>query len=138
MRQWAKDGNNPSRVGSGRYTPLLLSSSEEEMLVIALEESSRTGSPCGPEKIKLMVQSYLNIFGKKTVFKYNLPAEDLMIAFKKRWNHRLSYRKPELLTKARMHSLSVEALDQFFNMLADVYSQRDVYTLPVVAGRIKQ
>ena len=42
LRRWAKNGPNSSRVGSGRYTSVL-SSSEEEMLVIALEESSRRG-----------------------------------------------------------------------------------------------
>ena len=42
LRQWAKDGHNPSRVGSGKFTPVL-SSSEEEMFVIAVEESSRRG-----------------------------------------------------------------------------------------------
>ena len=53
------------------------------MLVIALEESSRRGWPCHPEEVKLMVQSYLNRLGKKTVFKDNLPGEDWMIAFNK-------------------------------------------------------
>ena len=43
----AKDAHNPSGVRSGKLTPVL--SSEEEMLVIALEESSRRGWPCGPE-----------------------------------------------------------------------------------------
>ena len=50
----------------------MLPSSEEGILVIALEESSRRGWLCGPEEIKLMVQSYLNRFGKKSVFKGNL------------------------------------------------------------------
>ena len=49
-----------------------------------------------------------------------------MIAFKKRWNHFLSYCKPELLTKARAHSLILETLDHFFDMLTDVYSQSDL------------
>ena len=60
------------------------------MLLIALEESSRRGWPCGPEEIKLMVQSYLNRLGKKTVFKNDLPGEDWMMASTKRWNHRLT------------------------------------------------
>ena len=98
MRQLAKDGHDPSPVASGKYTPVL-SSSEEEMLVIALEWSSKSGLPCGPEKIKLMVQSYLKRLGKKSVFKENLQEEDWMIPLKKRWNHCLSYCKPELLKK---------------------------------------
>lgn len=57
-----------------------------------------------------MVQSYHNRLGKEIVFKDNLPGEGWMIAFKKRWNHHLSYYKPELLTKTRAHSLSVEIL----------------------------
>ena len=85
--------------------------------------------PCGPEKIELIVQSYLKRLGKKLVFKDNLQEEDWIIPLKKRWNHRLSYCKPELLTKARAHSFSIEALDHFFDILADVYSQSD----PLVA-----
>ena len=94
------------------------------------------GGHGGPEEVKLMVQSYLNKLNKNTVFKDNLPGEDWMIAFKKRWNHHLSYHKPELLTKARAHSLSVETLDHFFDMLTDVYSQSDLLEAEDAAERI--
>ena len=55
---------------------------------------------------------------------------------KKRWNHRLSYCKPELLTKARAHSFSIKALDTFFDILADVYSQSDPLVAEDAAERI--
>ena len=70
-------------------TPVL-SSSEEEKLLTSLEESSRRRRSCDPGEIKLVVQSYLNRLGRKTVFKYNLPGEDWVIVFMKRWNDCLS------------------------------------------------
>ena len=93
------------------------------MIVIALEESARRGWPCGPEEVKLMAQSFLNKAGRKTQLKDNLPGEDWMISFTKKRSHRLSCRKPEVLTKARAASLSVPTLDKFFNLLLEVYSE---------------
>ena len=86
MRRWGKDEHNPSSVGSGKYKPVL-SYSEEEMLVNALEESFRRGWLCGPEEVNPVVQSYLYILGKKTVLKDNLPGEDWMMAFKKSFSY---------------------------------------------------
>lgn len=37
--------------------------------------------------------------------KDNLPGQDWMVNFKKKWNHRLCCRKPEVLAKARAASL---------------------------------
>lgn len=58
--------------------------SEEEMIVVALEEFARRGLPCVPEEAKLMVQSILNEIGRKTQLKGNLPGQDWMISFKRR------------------------------------------------------
>ena len=111
MRRWAKDEHNPSSVASGKYKPVL-SYSEEEMLVNALEESFRRGWLCGPEEVKPVVQSYLNKLGKKTVLKDNLPGEDWMMAFKK------SFSYP--------------------NIFADVYSQSYLLVAEMDAALIQQ
>ena len=63
-----KNAPNPSRVGGGRIRSAL-SESEEEMKVIALKGSARRGWPCGPDEVKLMVQSFLNKVGRKAQLK---------------------------------------------------------------------
>ena len=122
LKRWANNASNPSRVGSGCITSALRES-EEKMIVIALEESARRGWPCGPDEVKLMVQSFLNKAGRKTQLKENLLEEAWMTSFKKKWSHRLSCRKPEILTKARAASLSVQTLDKFFKLLLELYSE---------------
>ena len=57
VRLWANDAPNPSPVGSGRITSAL-TESEEEMIVIGLEESGRRGWPSGSEEVKLMVNVF--------------------------------------------------------------------------------
>ena len=43
------------------------------------------------------------------------------IGFKKRWSHRLSLKKPEVLTKKRSENLSKKNLDAFFEMVKMQY-----------------
>ena len=47
-----------------------------------------------------------------------------MIKFEKTWRYRFRIRKPEVLTKARAASLSVLTLDELFNLLLQVYSEK--------------
>ena len=100
LRRWANNAPNPSRVGTGFITSAL-SELEEEMIVIALEESARRGWPCGPDEVKLMVQSFLNKVGRKTQLKETFPGEDWMISFKKKWSHQLQLQKTRNIDKSK-------------------------------------
>ena len=58
-----------------------------------------------------MVTSYLDNCDKKEErFKNNLPGEDWLISFKRRWQDHVRLRKPEVLTKARAKCLNEETV----------------------------
>ena len=75
LRQWANIALNPLQVGSG-HNISALTELEEDTIILVLEQSARRGWPCGPEKVKLIWQSFLNKAGKKTHLEGNLHGED--------------------------------------------------------------
>ena len=123
LRRWVV--KPPKTIGSGSGSQVL-SPFEEELIVVGLETSGRLGWACGTKDVKYMVKTYLDNAQRKTRFTDNLPGKDWMIAFKKRWSHRLSVRKPEILTKARKNSLTQETLDQFFDLVQSAFTESGV------------
>ena len=119
LARWIERGA-PARFGKGRFL-VELNFEEEEMLVVALEKAGQMGWPVGFEEAKLMVKSYLDDLKRSTSFVDNMPGKDWCIGFKKRWSHRLSLKKPEVLTKKRSENLSKKNLDAFFEMVKMQY-----------------
>ena len=60
LTQWAK--NPPSHFDSGSKRSTL-SIQQEELIVVALEQCSKTGWPCGDDEGKQMVKSFLDSAG---------------------------------------------------------------------------
>lgn len=54
---------------------------EKELVIVALEKCSALAWPCATEEIKLMINTYLDSVGKKTVLKDNSPGKAWMISF---------------------------------------------------------
>ena len=75
-----------------------------------------------------MAKSYLdNCDRKEERFKNNLPGEDWLINFKRRWQDRVRQRKPEVLTKARAKCLNEETLTSFFNMYFNALNENGFF-----------
>ncbi|GAB1602582.1 hypothetical protein Ahia01_000537800, partial [Argonauta hians] len=104
---WRWANKNTSRIGSGRFVSAL-STEEEELIVVAIEQCSSMGLPIGFEDVKKMVQTYLDSSEKVTSLKNNIPSKDWLLSFKKRWQHRLVMTWPELLTRATPRNPSFE------------------------------
>ena len=132
LRRWISDP--PMQVGAGR--PPVLTAVEEELIVVAMEQCSSLAWPCGTDEIALMVKSYLDNLGKETPFKDNVPGEDWMISFKRRWQNRIRMRKPEVLTKARAENLNEVTLKSFFDMYQKVLSENGFFQSENAADRI--
>lgn len=101
-----------------------------------MEQCSSLAWPCGTEEISLIVKSYLDSIGKVTQFKNNIPGEDWMISFKRRWKDRIRMRKPEVLTKSRDENLNASSLKSFFDMHHKVISENGFFETENAADRI--
>eukprot|EP00795_Rhopilema_esculentum_P011062 gene11062-19921_t len=120
LRRWIVKPNQ-ARFGSGRTT--VLSNEEEELIVVGLQQCARSGWPCDGKDIQTIVKSFLDSMGKVTRFKDNLPGEDWLILFRKRWKDQLTIRKPEILTKSRAEGLTHETVDAFFKLFQETLEQ---------------
>ena len=122
LRRWR---DNPNIVlGSGKKT--VLSKSEEDLIVTALEFTAKCGYPQGREDIKDMVQSFIKHTGRKTPFKDDRPGRDWIVLFERRHKNRLRRRKPELLTTTRAKGMSKDNIDKFFSMYENVLKEHDL------------
>lgn len=101
--------------GGGRSP--VLTKDEKELIVVALEKFGKKDWPCDRSDLKLNVKNYLDSLGKQTRFKNNLPGEDWFASFRKRCQHRLTVRKPEILTKGRAKGLTNKVVKSFFDMV---------------------
>ena len=95
----------------GGTSPVL--TKDEEHIVVALEQFGKTGWPCDRSDLKFIVRSYLDSMGKQTRFKNNVPGEDWLASFRKRWQHHLTVRKPGILTKGRAEGLTNNVVSSF-------------------------
>ena len=96
---------------------------EEEQLVAALATCSSLAWHCGTEKIVQIVKSHLESMEKTTDFKDNLPGEDWLTSFKRRWHGRIRLRQPEAQTKACAPYLNQKTLGSFFPMYHTLLSE---------------
>ena len=114
LRRWINQP--PTRFSSGSKHRAL--TDEEELIVTGLKAAADCGWPCGTEEVKMTVKTYLD---KRCVgnspFKDNMPGNDWMISFKRRWCDQLTIRKPEVLTVARKKAMSKTTLDEFFKIV---------------------
>ena len=126
LRRWV--AKTPRRFRSGSITALTFN--EEELIVSALEYCSDFGWPCNRHDLQHMIKSYVRSANIKSRFNINGPGKDYLIAFEKRWKHRLGKRKPEVLTLSRASSLSLSTISNFFNMITDVYNKYNLNNQP--------
>jgi hypothetical protein len=133
LRRWVQKGV-PATAGSrGRY---VLSASDEEMIVVALNKCGSMGWPIGFDEVVPMVKSYLDSCGRVTVFNENTPGKDWCMSFKKRHAGSFRWKKPEILTTSRGENMSKENLNHFFNMVGKVYEETGLATATDAAERI--
>ena len=115
LRRWINQP--PTRFSSGSKHRAL-TDEEEELIVTGLKAAADCGWLCGTEEVKMIVKTYLD---KRCVdnspFKDNMPGNDWMISFKRRWCDQLTIRKPEVLTVARKKAMSKTTLDEFFKIV---------------------
>ena len=121
--------NNPNmRLGSGH--PNALTPEEENLLVEALDYTSRCGFPQTRDNLKDMVMSYVTSMGKNTPFKNNRPARDWVLAFERRHKDRLRHRKREGLSSSRASGLTSENVQGFFKMFGDLVVEKNLQNKP--------
>ena len=123
-------------AGSGRSgRRQVLSSTDEELIVVAINKCASMGWPIGFDDIKPLIKSYLDGCKQVTMFKDNLP-EDWCISFKKRHADAFRCKKPEILRKKRSDNMSKENLNHFYDMVTKVYQETGLSDAADAAERI--
>ena len=111
---------------SGKHTnkaghPTSLTKTEENIIISSLEYCSENGYPCDRRDLADIVKDYSSKCARQ--FPSTLsPGIDFIRSFEKRWMHRVTLRKPELLSKARVRSLTKDSIESFFEMLTNAKS----------------
>ena len=59
-----------------------------------------------------------------------MPGDEWLSLFQKRWQHRVSQRKPEYVTVARAKGLNEEVLNGFFTMLENLLDTLGIKHMP--------
>ena len=114
ISRWAKE-EQPHRFGAGRTTKL--SHETESILVVAIKYLGELGWPMDLQQIKSIIESYLIKSNQISIFPNNIPGEDWVQGFRKRWSRELRLRKPEYVTAVRVKGLTTNILDSFIGML---------------------
>jgi hypothetical protein len=108
----------------------VLTNEEEETIVSAIEYCGRFGWPCTRVHVRQMVQDYCKSVKRSVPWGPDGPGDDFLRLFDKRWAHRISKRKTELLTAAASKSLSNENLQSFFDKVMALYDEEDLHAHP--------
>jgi hypothetical protein len=109
------------KIGPGK--PTVLSVIEEECIVTALAYAGKFGWPFYRADLKLIVQEYVSLMEIKVPWGPDGPGYDFLKAFEKRWEHKISQRKGELVSTSRAKAVSEETLTNFFCMVENVYEE---------------
>lgn len=109
--------------------PTALTNAEEELIISSMEYCSENGYPCDRKDLRNMVQSY-SLHHSRDFPWISQPGPDFLRKFEKRWNHRVSLRKPELLTTARVKSLTKDCVESFFGLVEKVYNEHSLHDSP--------
>eukprot|EP00794_Sanderia_malayensis_P010225 gene10225-11274_t len=104
ISRWASESNRPRSFGPGR--PTALSSETEKILVDAVKYLGKLGWPLDIQQIKFIIESFLKCIGENNIFPNNVPRDDWITGFRKRWAKELSLRRPEYVTIARAKGLT--------------------------------
>lgn len=95
--------------------PTLLSTAEEQNIVVAILTASDWGYPFEPEDVKLIVKSYLDRSGKQIrQFQNNKPGDDWVSLFMKRHKNEIKKRLCENIKRARA-AVTRETIEVFFD-----------------------
>ena len=133
LRRWVV---KESKISFGGGRPPVLNHNEEELIVVGLEQCAKSGWPCDRADIRTIVKTHLDGLGKQTRFKDNIPGEDWLASFASRWKHRLTTRKPEILTKGRAEGLTNDVVNTFFNLVEKSLKDNNMEDAPDLAERL--
>ena len=114
----------------------VLTTEQQELIVVALEQCSKMGWPCGDDEVKQIVKSFLDSTGQETCFVNNTHGKDWMISFRRRWSERVSMRKAEILSKKRAENFNEETLNNFFEIYKTVLGDSGILEADDAAARI--
>jgi hypothetical protein len=111
--------------------PTVLSKEEEEMIVKVIIWASECGWPFNRADLADIVKQYCNSVKIRVPWSAKTgPGVDFIRSFENRWKHRLSQRKPELMTLARSKNLNSHVIDHFFKLIEDLYNKYGFHTKP--------
>lgn len=116
------------RIGSGRTT--VLTKGEEEYLVFGIEKMAEYGWGIGPDSLQEIAKNFLELTGREYPFPNGVPGKDWLLGFRQRWKHRLSLRKPEYLTAARVKGATEETHMKFMQMVDDLITRLGIKDKP--------
>lgn len=101
--------------------PTVLSESEERQIVFAMELAAECGWPCNRSDLKCMVQEYCTAKKIATPWDSAGPKRSFLLGFEKRWKHRISKRRPQLLALTRASSLTKDVISSFLTKVEEIY-----------------
>ena len=120
--------NSEIRIGSGH--PTVLSPREEEEIVLILQVLQEIGFGSTKELVGVVIRDYLSDQPcRPNPFGDGIPGKDWWRLFMKRWESKLSIRKPQHLPTHRASGSSCQVLDEWFqkiNKLLEGTSLQDV------------
>ena len=127
LSRWVNNKSN-SNIGSGRKTTIPLET--EELLVDRIEFLGDLGWPIDKGQLKFIVSTFIQEMYIQSPFKGNMPGDEWVNLFQKRWMHRLSQRKLEYVTVVRAKGLNDKVLNGFFTMLENLLDTLGIKVMP--------
>jgi hypothetical protein len=106
--------NHISEKQSGKVGhKTVLTSTEEEMIVVALRYCAEHGWPCNRTDLRQIVRDFCDDVNRSVPWGTDGPGKDFLQGFERRWAHELQQRKPEILTAAAAKSLNASIVKHF-------------------------
>jgi transposase-like protein len=113
-----------------RGRPTVLNTAEEQTLVDSLIYLADGGFGLDNYGLKIFVADFCINIGKPDLFQGSQPSLDWIYAFKSRWSHQLTKRRPRNISPLRAKAGDKEIVDHFFDLLNATLTELNLHDKP--------
>eukprot|EP00118_Oscarella_pearsei_P023041 m.271081 g.271081 ORF g.271081 m.271081 type:complete len:259 (+) comp40549_c0_seq5:2584-3360(+) len=117
----------PDELKSTRGRPTVLTQVEELGIVRACISLSSIGFGLSRDHVGKLVSRYQD---RPNPFKNGIPGRYWWLGFLQRWNHKLSERKPQHLSKRRAEAANEEVITGFYDFIRSTLQRHGLFDLP--------